>query len=124
MNMLLPPSRTEVNQKQIERFTRMYEKTCERLGPDTAEEHCLCNQIVIALWHSRGFETIAWIHEKETLKLERAGGDAVRLTRLKEELNFANLHARKQKNFAWRRRGEFFAMKTIREDLARRLKAA
>ena len=124
MNMLLPPSRTEVNQTQIERFTRMYAKIRARLGPDTAEEHCLCNQIVIALWHSRGFETIAWIHEKETLQLERAGGDAVRLAKLKEELNFANLHARKQKNFAWRRRGEFFAMKTIREDLARRLKAA
>lgn len=124
MNMLLPPSRTEVNQTQIERFTRMYAKIHARLGPDTAEEHCLCNQIVIALWHSRGFETRAWIHEKETLKLERAGGDAARLAKLKAELKFANMHAKKQKNFAWRRRGKFFEMKTIREDLERRPKAA
>ena len=124
MNMLLPPSRTEVKQGQIERFTRMYLKIRERLGPDTAEEHCLCNQIVIALWHSRLFETSAYIYEKEMLKLRRAGGDGVPLAKLKAELKFATMHAKKQKNFAWRRRGKFFELKTIREELERRPKAA
>ena len=124
MNMLLPPSRTEVAQTQIERFTRLYAKLRVRLGPDTPEEHCLCNQIVIALWHSRIYETSAWICEKEASKIEKAGGDAAQLSQLKRDLKFANLHAKKQKNFAWRRRGQFFAMKTIREELERRPKAA
>ena len=124
MNMLLPPSRTEVTQIQIERFTRLYAKLRTRLGPDTPEEHCLCNQVVIALWHSRLFETSAFIYEKEALKLQKAGGDAAQLAKLKAGLRVANMHAKKQKNFAWRRRGQFFEMKTIREEKERRPKAA
>ncbi len=124
MIVYLPPSKTQPTARQVERFNVLYGKVHERLGPATAEEHSLCNEVVVALWFYRLYRGQAQVLEKELKKLRKENPEPAVLQQLENRQRYAARHARMQKNFAWRRRGKFFDLKTERENRERRLLAA
>lgn len=115
MNTYLPPSKTPVSEQQVARFNVLYRKIHARMAPGTAEEHSLCNEIIVGLWHFRSFRSRAQILERELKQLNPGADDAG----LRKAIAAALRQAKTQKNFAWRRRNKFFAMKTERENQAR-----
>jgi hypothetical protein len=124
MNTFLPPSKTPVNDLEIQRFNHLYRKVHARLAPGNIEEHSLCNEIVVGLWHFRSSRAQALAKEKEIRQLTKLDGEATAIEGARRELASALRQAKKQKNFAWRRRNKFFDMKTLREDALRLPQAA
>jgi len=121
MNTYLPPSKSEVSELQIVRFNVLYQKIHSRLDPATAEEVSLCNEIVVGLWHHKTFRSRAQMLEKQ---LEQENLEPEAATSLGRDWKSASRQSKFQKDFAWRRRKKFFAMKTLRENLERLPKAA
>ncbi|MFN8939576.1 MAG: hypothetical protein ACK5ZJ_07545 [Acidobacteriota bacterium] len=111
----LPPSKTEPTPWQIEKFNSLYRKVHERLDPGTAEEHSVCNEVVVALWFHRLYRGQAQVLEKELKRMRQLNAEASKLGELEATLRHATHQSHLQKNFAWRRRGKFFAIKTERE---------
>jgi hypothetical protein len=124
MSTYLPPSKTPLSNHEIERFNRMYRSVHLRLAPGNEVEHSLCNEIVVALWHFRCFRSKALALEKRLKTLESNEANPKPLTDERRALSKALRQAKIQKNFAWRRRGKFFFLKTMRENEERLLKAA
>ncbi|MEO5951761.1 MAG: hypothetical protein ABIQ44_04755 [Chloroflexia bacterium] len=121
MNIYLPPSKTVPSEAQITRFNTLYRKVHARLAPGTPEEHSLCNEIVVGLWHYRRFRSTAeWIERQ----LKQLADPAAATGELQKQMLAAFRQSKLQKNFAWRRRNQFFTLKTARENLVRRPKAA
>lgn len=124
MNLLLPPSKTPVSDRHVLKFTQLHQKVHERLAPGTAEEHSLCNEVVVGLWHYRSFRAKAMAHERDLKLLENSSGTNEAIEQAKREIAAAQRQAKHQKNFAWRRRAKYFDLKTARENRERFLKAA
>jgi hypothetical protein len=115
----LPPSKTEPTPRQIEKFNALYRKVHERLAPGNAEEHSVCNEVVVALWFHRLYRGQAQMLEKEFKRLRQQDPNEASLASTEASMRHAAHQAHLQKNFAWRRRGKFFAMKTERENRER-----
>jgi hypothetical protein len=124
MTIYLPPSKTAPTPWQIEKFNALYRKIHERLDPGTAEEYSLCNEVVVALWFYRLYRGQAQVFEKELKGLRQQNAEASRIAQLEASLRHATHQSHLQKNFAWRRRGKFFHIKTEREKNERRLPLA
>jgi hypothetical protein len=124
MNLLLPPSKTPVSERHVLKFTHLHQKVHERLAPGTPEEDSLCNEIVVGLWHFRSFRAKAQALERSLRLLEREAGPQEAVAQTRIEIAAALRQAKQQKNFAWRRRGKYFDLKTARENRERLLKAA
>lgn len=119
MNTYLPPSKEPVSDQEIARFNNLYRKLHRRLAPGNPEEHSLCNEIVVALWLFRTFRAKAQALERQLEQQAASAAPPVGIDQTRRALTAALRHARKQKNFAWRRRNQFFAIKTQRENAQR-----
>jgi hypothetical protein len=119
MNTFLPPSKTPVSDLEIERFNHLHRKVHARLAPGNAEEYSLCDEIVVGLWHFRSFRALALAKERQLRRLRKLSCEPTAIEQTSRELASALRQAKKQKNFAWRRRNKFFSMKTVREDAQR-----
>lgn len=124
MNLLLPPSKTPVSDGHVLKFTHLHQKVHERLAPGTPEEHSLCNEVVVGLWHYRTFRAKAMAHERSLKLIEKSSGTNEAIEQEKREIASAHRQAKHQKNFAWRRRAKYFDLKTARENRERMPRAA
>jgi hypothetical protein len=119
MNIYLPPSRDEVTAHDIERFNALYRRIRNRLAPGNLEEESMCNEVIVALWHHRCFRNRSQMFERQLRQAIKQAAKPDEITALRRQLSWAQRHAKIQKNFAWRRRNKYFAVKTIREQQAR-----
>lgn len=119
MNIYLPPSRSEVTEHDIDRFNALYRRIRARLAPGNIEEESLCNEVIVALWHHRSFRNRSQIFERQLRQAIKQTAKPAQIKALRRQLASSQRHAKIQKNFAWRRRNKYFAMKTIREEKER-----
>jgi len=122
--LYLPPSKTPPTEEEIEKFNQLYQKMHARLAPGTEEEVSLCNEVVVGLWHSRWNEQHEFAAKKRLKQLRQQVAEPDSIEQAAREMAFHAYHARHQKNFAWRRRGKYFALKTAREEQEQQLLAA
>ena len=117
MYSLQLPSRTIPTPEQIENFDALNQRTRERMNPETALEDDLCNQVVIALWHYRTNHSRASRLEEKCRKLEQSEPNSPKLDEMRSTITAALRQARRQKNFAWRRRGEYLTQRAARKEM-------
>ena len=118
MYSLQLPSRTTPTPAQIENFDALNQRTRERMMPETPLEEDLCNQVVIALWHYRTNHSRASRLAEKCRKLEQSEPNSPRLDEMRPTIAAAHRQARRQKNFAWRRRGEFLTLRAARKEIS------
>lgn len=117
MYSLQLPSRTIPTDEQIENFDALNQRTRERMNPETPLEDDLCNQVVIALWHYRTNHSRASRLEEKCRKLEQSEPNSPKLAEMRSTITAALRQARRQKNFAWRRRGEYLTQLAARKEM-------
>ncbi len=113
MNSLPLPSRTAPTPEQLQNFAALNQRTREKMEPQNPTEEDLCNQIVIALWHYRTHNARAMRTEQKVRKIEKNEPNSPRLDDMRQTIAAAKWQARRQKNFAWRRRSEYLAMRDL-----------
>ena len=116
MNSLPLPSRSTATPEQTQNFNALSDLTRLRMGPQTSVEAALCDQIVIALWHMRIHRSLAGRLDRQIRKVEKSEPNSPSLKELRSDLAAALWQTRRQKNFAWRRRGEYWALRLARHE--------
>lgn len=124
MNSLPLPSRTTPSPEQLQNFEVLFQRTRVRMNPQNSNEEDLCNQIVIALWHYRTHNSRATRTEHKLRRIEKNEPNSPNLEEMRRVIVAAKWQARRQKNFAWRRRGEFLKIRELHAEQALAAQAA
>lgn len=110
MNSLTLPSKNLPSPEDMARFERLTTNLRARLKPMSLEESALCDQLIIATWHLKAFKMQAAALRRQVSALSAANPEDPALPALREQYNLAERQVRRQKNFSWRRRRQYWSL--------------